>query len=344
MLGTRPNILKAVPVVRALKAKGIAQRIIWTGQHYDSRLFGQLWREAALPHPDVSLCWPHEAGAHAIDIVAKQLSDIFEAMKPQIVVVYGDVHSSVAGARAAKQNALKLAHVESGLRSADPEPPEEKNRREIDLLSDLLFCPTDYAAENLLMEKVDARKIIVSGNTQLEYFLENQKKRTEKPVATENRILVTLHRERNSGKERFRHWLEALQRLTPHFEVLFPLHPKHSVEIDAFPGINFQPPMTHEMLSDSLAVAALVLTDSGGLQIEAEALNKPCIIANNATPWKHLETAPNIRLLDDPELLTLSWVNSFLNSIETTTFGRMLIPVPSPSHCIASRLSDELCV
>ncbi len=289
VVGARPNFVKAAPVIRALERAGVSQRVIHTGQHYDDALSGVFFEQLALPEPDLNL--GVGSGTHARQTAALlvALEDAFLAERPALVVVYGDVNSTVAAALVAAKLHLPVAHVEAGLRSFDMEMPEEVNRIVTDRLADLCFATSADAVEHLRGEGVPADRIHLVGNSMID-SLEVARPHLDPAGAREQVGLphgpygvVTLHRPGNVDEPgRTRTLVEALAAAARQVPLVFPVHPRGRAALEAAglgdaAGVHLVPPLGYLPFLSLVAGSAVVITDSGGVQEETTILGVPCL-------------------------------------------------------------------
>lgn len=312
VVGARPQFVKAAPVSQALAGAGHLERLVHTGQHYDAALSGDQFRALGLRDPDVNL----EVGPGTIpEQTARMLSGLaeqLEAQRPDWVLVYGDTTSTLAGALAASQLGIPLAHVEAGLRSFQPAMPEERNRVLTDRLADLLLCPVASAAEQLRREQVPGR-IEVVGDVMLDAvrcFLPHAGDAPLERLGLRQGgyALATLHRASNTDDPlRLVAWIEALAGLE--LDVVLPLHPRTRAALartqagwlKAPPaGLRLVEPVTYVEMLALVRGAARVLTDSGGLQKEAYFLGVPCVTLRRETEWTET-VASGWNVLAEPE-------------------------------------------
>ncbi len=300
MVGARPNFMKAAPVHRALGAldPSLELRLVHTGQHYDAEMSEVFLEELGLPRPDAFL--GVGSGTHA-EQTAKALVGVERELVEQpaaLVVVSGDVNSTLAGALAAAKLGVPIAHVESGLRSFDPTMPEEHNRRLTDHLSSVLLAHSPSALENLDREGIDGTLVHLVGNTMIDSVLahlERAKARepwVELGVEPGSYALVTLHRPSLvDDPDRLRATADGLVALAASHPVVFPVHPRtrdhlHRLELEARvseAGVLLTPPLGYLDFLGLEAEAAFVLTDSGGLQEETTVLGVPCFTLRDTT-------------------------------------------------------------
>lgn len=291
IVGARPNFMKAAPVLHALsRRRGMRQTLVHTGQHYDKNLSDVFFSELEIPAPDVNL--GVGSGTHA-----RQTADIMSAFepvlldrRPDIVLVYGDVNSTVAAALVCSKLLVPIAHVEAGLRSFDRTMPEEVNRIVTDRLADVLFTPSEDGDENLLHEGVAREKIYRVGNVMIDSLVRLLPAaiRCPKNGIPDHFALVTLHRPSNvDDGETLKRILASLLKVNEELHVVFPVHPRTRARIAQF-GINVDNLHLLEPLPyiEFLALqrrAAVVITDSGGIQEETTYLQVPCLTVRNNT-------------------------------------------------------------
>ena len=298
VLGTRPEIIKLAPVMAAARRAAVPCKLIHTGQHHGEGMDGRFFQELELPAPDHQL----GVGSQPPGLqFARMLLGLHEALAlcgNGIVVVQGDTNSTLAGALAARQRGLRVAHVEAGLRSFDRRMPEELNRIQVDVLSDWLFCPTEVQREILRRENGAGGVVHVVGNTiadavagRLAQAGDSAALLRRSGVAARQYAFLTLHREENvDDADTLRGLLDGVQRgaTAAGLSVLFPVHPRTQKMLDQF-GIPLPPAFRScEPLgfAESLLLqrdARIVLTDSGGLQEEASILGTPCVTLRTST-------------------------------------------------------------
>jgi len=296
IVGARPQFVKAAPVSRALAAAGLDEVLIHTGQHYDPAMSQVFFDELGIPPPGRHLGIGSDAPSRQTGRMLAALSEALEAERPDWVVVYGDTTSTLAGALAAAQRRIPLAHVEAGLRSFNRSMPEELNRVLTDHAADLLLCPTDTAVANLAAEGV-RRGVRMVGDPMIDatrMFAQHARTvstlRADLGLAPGSYALATLHRPYTVDEpDVLRRALGALSALP--LPVLFPVHPRSRARIDALEDVVLGPNV--RLLSpvgylDMLALeqdARIILTDSGGMQKEAYAFGVPCVTLRPETEW-----------------------------------------------------------
>jgi UDP-N-acetylglucosamine 2-epimerase (non-hydrolysing) len=286
--GARPNFPKAAPVIAALDKLGIEQLLVHTGQHYDEQMSEVFFRQLGLPKPDINL--DVGSATHAVQTAAIMvgLENLFLARRPALVVVYGDVNSTVAAALVAAKLLIPVAHVEAGLRSFDMTMPEEVNRRLTDQLSDLLLVTSADAVGHLGNEGLPIDHIHFVGNPMIDTLIANLD-RYDAEGARSSRGLVgpyavaTLHRPANVDSiEAATALVAALHGLADLLDLVLPLHPRGRTTLEAVglldhPRLHVEEPLGYVEFMGLVRGAALVLTDSGGVQEETTVLGVPCL-------------------------------------------------------------------
>jgi UDP-N-acetylglucosamine 2-epimerase (non-hydrolysing) len=298
VVGARPNFVKIAPLHAALARRGVPQRIVHTGQHFEERMSAIFFGELAIPRPDAEL--GVGSGSHGEQtgrmMVALERALAESEPLPSLVVVPGDVNSTVAAALVAAKLRLPVAHAEAGLRSFDRRMPEEVNRVVTDHLADLLLTPSADADENLRREGIDGARVALVGNLMVDTLLEQLPRaralRLPEQLGLEpgRYAVVTLHRPSNvDDVDALRSMLGALARVARELPVVFPVHPRTRARLRE-PGLAaaaaplrlLEPQGYVEFLSLTSS-ARLVLTDSGGLQEEATALGIRCLTLRENT-------------------------------------------------------------
>ena len=291
VVGARPNLMKVAPVLGALKHYStIRQTLIHTGQHYDPNMSDVFFQQLEIPAPDVNL--GVGSGSHArqtADIMTRFEPVVLER-RPDMVLVYGDVNSTVAAALVCSKLMIPVAHVEAGLRSRDRSMPEEINRLLTDQLADLLFTPSADGNENLEREGIPGSKVHLVGNVMIDSLLRLLPAAIAQKMngLPERYVLVTLHRAANVDDDQtLKGILESLLELNGQLKVVFPVHPRTRKRIADF-GFNASQLDLREPLPyiEFLALqrrATAVVTDSGGIQEETTYLKVPCLTLRNNT-------------------------------------------------------------
>lgn len=288
VIGARPNFMKAAPVIQALEHRGVSQRVVHTGQHYDRALSEVFFTELGLPEPDANL--GVGSGSHARQTAAllAGLEDEVTASRPVLVVVYGDVNSTLAAALVAAKLQIPIAHVEAGLRSFDPTMPEEINRRVTDSLSDLLFVTSPEGIAHLAREGVDPATVHLVGNPMIDTLLANLERFDPASIAARMGLpadyaVATLHRPANvDDPVAAKAVVSALADVAALVPVVIPLHPRGRASLcraglDDTAGIQVVEPLGYVDFLSMVRGARLVVTDSGGIQEETTMLDVPCL-------------------------------------------------------------------
>lgn len=288
VVGARPNFMKAAPVIHALEAHDVTQRVVHTGQHYDEKMSDVFFVQLGLPEPDVNL--GVGSGSHAAQTAAllTGLEAELTAHRPALVVVYGDVNSTLAAALVASKSHIPLAHVEAGLRSFDSTMPEEINRRVTDTLSSLLLVTSPEGIAHLAHEGADAATMHLVGNPMIDTLLGNLDRFDPTAVRAElglpERYAVsTLHRPANVDDPATAKAIVAgLADVGATLPVVIPLHPRgreslRAAGLDDAAGVRIVDPLGYVEFLSLVRGSSLVLTDSGGIQEETTVLDVPCL-------------------------------------------------------------------
>lgn len=298
--GARPNFMKVAPVMAALRAEGHTGILVHTGQHYDSRMSDAFFRDLGLPEPDHYLNVGSGTHARQTARVMMAFEPVLREVRPDWVVVVGDVNSTMACALVAvklkEELGCRIAHVEAGLRSGDWRMPEEVNRVVTDRISDLLLTPSRDALPNLLAEGIPAERVAFVGNVMIDTLLTHlaAARALDLPaslgVERGRYVVATLHRPSNvDDPDALGAVLEALAEVARSLPVILPLHPRTRRNIDAFglgapaAALRFLEPLGYTEMISLTDGAAVVLTDSGGLQEETTALGVPCVTLREQT-------------------------------------------------------------
>ena len=288
VLGARPNFVKAAPVVRGLAELGIRQGIIHTGQHYDALMSDVFFADLGLPEPIANL--GVGSGTHARQTAAllTGLEEVITAHRPDLVVVYGDVNSTLAASLVCAKLHVPTAHVEAGLRSFDRSMPEEVNRVVTDALADLLFATSPDALCHLADEGIDPAKVHLVGNPMIDSLFGAMDRLDPEPIkerlgVTGRYAVATLHRPANvDDPEAARELVAAVRAVTEQIPVVVPLHPRgrtRLAEAGLVSGerLSIVEPLGYIDFLSLVRGAALVVTDSGGVQEETTMLGVPCL-------------------------------------------------------------------
>ena len=311
VVGARPNFVKAAPVLRAIRNQGLKQTLVHTGQHYDRNMSDVFFTELEIPDPDFNL--EVGSGSHASQTaeIMRRFEPVVLEQKPDVVLAYGDVNSTVAAALVCAKLLIPVAHVEAGLRSFDRTMPEEINRIVTDRLSDLLFTPSEDGDRNLMREGVSPSAIHRVGNVMIDSLMRllPAAKACPRNGYPDKFALVTLHRPSNVDNSKgLQEILQSLTRISGTMDIVFPVHPRTRQRIAEF-GIDTQrlhllEPVPYIEFLSLQSRAAVVITDSGGIQEETTYLGVPCLTlrANTERPIT-VDIGTNILVGEDPTQL-----------------------------------------
>jgi UDP-N-acetylglucosamine 2-epimerase (non-hydrolysing) len=295
VVGARPNFMKMAPVHRALASKGCRQTLVHTGQHYDAQMSDVFFKELEIPEPNENLNVGSGSHAQQTASIMSRFEPVVLACKPDIVLVYGDVNSTVAAALVCCKIGVRLGHVEAGLRSFDRAMPEEMNRLVTDQLADLLFTPSTDGDQNLAREGIAREKIHFVGNVMIDTLIRLLPKaevafsKLMGELSLESFGLVTLHRPTNVDDESvFLPMVRMLDDLSQKLPLIFPVHPrtrqKWSARLGQFnPNLRVIDPLGYLAFLALQKNAKLVITDSGGIQEETTYLGTPCLTLRENT-------------------------------------------------------------
>lgn len=305
--GARPNFVKIAPLLREMRHyPEITPALVHTGQHYDSRMSDQFFKDLEIPPPDVNLAVGSSSHATQTAEVMRRLEAVLRRLRPDLVLVVGDVNSTLAAALTAVKLGIRVAHVEAGLRSFDRTMPEEINRLVTDAVADLLFVTEESGRENLLREGIALEKIHFVGNVMIDALEASRPYWQSSTIferlglsSTQRYAVVTLHRPSNvDNPNTLAKLLDALRDVSRHIPFLFPAHPRvHSglQRNGLFPlrtesggslsrtGIICLPPLSYLDFVALMSRARFVLTDSGGIQEETTILGVPCLTLRDTT-------------------------------------------------------------
>jgi UDP-N-acetylglucosamine 2-epimerase (non-hydrolysing) len=298
VVGARPNFMKLAPIERELARRhDVEHVVVHTGQHYDTEMSDAFFQDLWIPRPQHNLGVGSGSHAQQTATIMLRIEPILQLARPDVVLLYGDVNSTVAAALVAAKLGIRVAHVEAGLRSRDWSMPEEVNRVVTDRLSQLLFAPSPDAVDNLIAEGTPADRIHFVGNVMIDSLCwALPQARTVDAVARHGLehtpfIVVTLHRPATvDDPAAFREMLDTLVVLGQQYPVLFPVHPRTRERIrslgfpaEGTPGLRLLDPMGYVEMLGLVSGARLVVTDSGGLQEETTYLGVPCLTVRQNT-------------------------------------------------------------
>ena len=299
VVGARPNFVKLASIHKHFP-NSINHRIIHTGQHYDFKMSEIFFNDFMLPKPHYNLEVGPGSRPYQVGSMIQKIEIVLEKENPDLVLVYGDTNSTFAGAFAASASNIKLAHIESGLRSFDRRMPEETNRILTDSLSDLLFAPTKTSILNLKNEN-NLGKIFKTGDLSVEILRETKanllkKKKTSNAINLDSKsyILFTMHRAENTAqKDNLVSIISSFEKLRNHY-IVFPIHPRTRKILESYnlfdrliknTNVKVIDPVGYPEFIDLLLNSDKVVTDSGGVQKEAYILSIPCITIRENTEW-----------------------------------------------------------
>lgn len=338
-MGARPNFMKIAPLIREMnrKTEQIEHLLVHTGQHYDRNMSDNFFTQLEIPEPDINLGVGGGSHAEQTGKIMIEFEKVILERRPDLIVVVGDVNSTIACSLVASKLAVKVAHVEAGLRSFDRAMPEEINRILTDAISDLLFTTEASASENLKREGVSMQKIFFVGNLMIDTLIHclDKIKNTGLPhdLREKEYAVVTLHRPSNvDHPEVLDKILGALCRISREMKLVIPLHPRTNKNISSFGlqdklheiaqnGIISGPIGYLEMLR-LVKSARLVITDSGGLQEETTYLGIPCItMRENTERPSTIDLGTNVLVGNNLDLLF-----KYFEKIISNDFGKGQIP------------------
>jgi UDP-N-acetylglucosamine 2-epimerase (non-hydrolysing) len=295
VVGARPNFMKMAPVVREIRRRGLRSTLVHTGQHYDGPMSRVFFEELGMPEPDVNLEIGSDTPTRQTARIMMAFEDFCLRDRPDIILVGGDVNSTVAVALVAARLGIRLGHVESGLRSFDRDMPEEINRVVTDHLSDFLFTTEESANVNLAHEGIPEARVHFVGNC----MVDTLKQHVEQAVARapweglglvpQGYGLLTLHRPSNvDSAPTLQRLMGALDEVARRVPILFPVHPRTVSRLSAAgmavpDAIRTCEPLPYQTFLGLMARAKVVLTDSGGIQEETSALGVPCLTLRENT-------------------------------------------------------------
>ena len=298
VVGARPNFVKIAPILAELREYPyFATSLVHTGQHYDAQMSDSFFANLDIPKPDVNLNVKAGGAVAQMAEIMTRFEAVLTGRRPDMVLVVGDVTSTVAAALTAVKLGFPVAHVEAGLRSFDRTMPEEVNRIVTDSISDLLFTTEPAAQENLTREGIPAERIHFVGNVMIDTLFRYRERARESDLLDRLRLeagtyaVLTLHRPSNVDDEgTLGMLLEAIARIQAEVPVVFPVHPRTRRHLEALapvlppmPGLRLVDPLPYLDFLQLMANARCVLTDSGGIQEETTALRIPCLTLRQNT-------------------------------------------------------------
>lgn len=311
VVGARPNFVKAAPVLRAIRKTSARQTLVHTGQHYDRNMSDVFFTQLEIPDPDVNL--EVGSGSHAVQTaeIMCRFEPVLLDQRPDLVLVYGDINSTVAAALVCSKLLIPVGHVEAGLRSFDREMPEEINRIVTDRLSSLLFTPSEDGDANLKREGVSLDSIYRVGNVMIDSLIKLLPiaKKCSKNGFSDRFALVTLHRPSNVDESmNLQRILQSLIEVGEQMDIIFPVHPRTRQRIADFgiktDRLHLLEPMPYIEFLSLQSRATVVITDSGGMQEETTYLDVPCLtLRSNTERPITVEIGTNVLVGDSKEKL-----------------------------------------
>ncbi|HOK80418.1 MAG TPA: UDP-N-acetylglucosamine 2-epimerase (non-hydrolyzing) [bacterium] len=315
IVGARPQFIKVKPLVDEFNKKGIQHILVHTGQHYDYEMSQVFFDQLKIPLPDYNLGVGSHSHGKQTGLMLEKIEEVLLKEMPDMVIVYGDTNSTLAGALSAVKLKIPVAHIEAGLRSFRMDMPEEANRVITDRISTILFCPTQTAVENLRKEGI-TKNVFLVGDVMYDVFLESQKLLSSRTILNDlnlkpkNYLLLTIHRQENTDNlENLKSIFLALKDVNQ--KVLFPVHPRTKKAIEKIADFEISELKNFQMIEpvsylDMLVLeknADKILTDSGGIQKEANWFGIPCLILRNETEWVELLVAGNAALTGSNQMV-----------------------------------------
>jgi len=323
VVGNRPQFIKSAPLSVALRAAGIDEVVVHTGQHYDRELSEVFVEELGLAEPRYRLdLRTADPGA-----MEPAIANVLRAERPDVVLVFGDTNSTLAGSRAAIGSGARLAHVEAGLRSGDRSMPEETTRIEVDHVATLLFCPDDRARATLRDENAPGKAHVV-GDVMADAslrFAPIARERYPIPFEPGGYVVATVHRQANVFQPRLGRIVEGLNRIPD--PVVFPAHPRTRAQLERedirlSENVRLIEPLSYFELAALASQARVVVTDSGGLQKEAYWYGVPCVTVRPSTEWVDtVEVGANVLVDDDPDALEQAVAEAAMPEPRPTLYG-----------------------
>ncbi|TNE31107.1 MAG: UDP-N-acetylglucosamine 2-epimerase (non-hydrolyzing) [Bacteroidetes bacterium] len=322
LVGARPQFIKASALSKAFRASSEFDEIlVHSGQHYDVKMSDVFFKELGIPEPKYNLNIGSDSHGAQTGAIMSALERVFETEKPDVLVVYGDTNTTLAGALVASKLGVRIAHVEAGLRSYNYSMPEEINRKLTDALSSWLFCPSDDSIANLMKEgigKLPAQYspshpcVLNTGDIMLDVAMEMGEQVNDRPSelktlpSNKPYALLTLHRNFNTDDiSRLRSILTGVAQLAEDYPVVFPVHPRTASKIPSDimellqeESCLFLAPLSYRGIVGMLKHAGVVITDSGGLQKEAYYFKKGVVIPRAESEWEEIVATGSAILTD----------------------------------------------
>jgi UDP-N-acetylglucosamine 2-epimerase len=323
VVGNRPQFIKSAPLSLALRQAGIDEVVLHTGQHYDRELSQVFFDELGLAEPQYRL----DLRTADPEAMKPAVTEKVRTESPDLILVYGDTNSTLAGARASVAASTPLVHVEAGLRSGDLSMPEEHTRIEVDRIAWLLFCPDDRSRSTLAKEGVLGRTYVV-GDVMADAslrFAPIARARFPIPYEAGSYVVATVHRQANVQQPRLGRIVEGLNRIAD--QVVFPAHPRTRAHmqregLELEPHVRLVEPLSYLELSALASQARVVVTDSGGLQKEAYWYGVPCVTLRPSTEWVDTVIAgANVLVDDDSDALAAAVADAVMPEKRPVLYG-----------------------
>lgn len=326
--GARPNFIKIAPIIEAIQAKreqgfDMNYRLVHTGQHYDKNLSDTFFKELNIPFPDINLEVKSGTQAEQTGAIMIGFEEELRQNLCDLVMVVGDVTSTMACTVVAKKSGIAVAHVEAGIRSGDMNMPEEINRIVTDSLTDYFFTTSNYANDNLANLGVVKSKIFFVGNVMIDTLLKNLP-RLEKPqlwnnlrLQSKKYMVLTLHRPSNVDEEnQFKNLIRQIVKLGKGYPIIFPVHPRTKKLLQglnlSFDNLHYVEPLGYLHFNYLVKNALAVLTDSGGITEETTVMNVPCITLRDSTERPETCTlGTNVLVGNNPDKIKAAFKNLY---------------------------------
>jgi UDP-N-acetylglucosamine 2-epimerase len=331
ILGTRPEIVKLSALMPLLDQE-FDHKVIHTGQHYDYEMDAVFFEELKLGIPDFSLNIGSHSQGKQTGLMLHKIEEVLLEEKPDLVIVQGDTNTTLSGALAASKLHIPLMHVEAGCRSFNRKMPEEINRILTDNIADFLIAPDQKSMQNLRSEGIPEEKIHLVGSTSFDAVLRN--KEFAKPTDRKDFVLVTIHRAESTQRETLKKITDALNQLSEDITVVFAAHPRttkaieeHAIILD--PRIKLLGPQPYLSFLSLMKDCRFCISDSGGIQEEVLAFNKPCIVPRKDTEWMSLVEAGKNFLVGNETQHIVSKARMLLNQEELDRIKGIELPYTS---------------
>lgn len=298
VVGARPNFIKIIPLLTAFSKAGLDTTLIHTGQHYDYNMSEVFFRDLDIPQPNIHLGVGSQTHARQTAKIMVSIEKVLLERRPRLLLIVGDVNSSLACSLVGSKLHIPIAHVEAGLRSFNMKMPEEINRILIDRVSDYLFTPSEEAGINLMNEGIDKNRVFHVGNVMIDTLLQFKRRALSKDVLTDHGIsrkdyaILTIHRPENvDEREPLKNILDAISMISRRLKIVFPIHPRTQKKVRFFglsgylkhSSIKIVKPLGYLDFLNLVYNSRFTLTDSGGIQEETTMLDIPCLTLREET-------------------------------------------------------------